>query len=134
VRPVGTSSSIGVSFDPNGNIQGGGGAGKTFRFREKGTYFILIAAAAYKVEMHQVRIRSVTKNQTIITGMTVEADATTKSQSLSIGFGIAQIRDDGEEFQIQHWTQAGSPGSLGNLLASSGEIQSFMNCFFMKMN
>ncbi len=130
VRPLVSTSQMSVRFDPTDMIHGGP---KTFRFREQGTYLIFVVALAYKTDLHQIRIRNITRDQSMIVGVLTEADNLTNAQIPSVGMGVAQVRDAGEEFQFQHWVQTATNAKLGRVAVSTGEAQTFLGAIFLKL-
>lgn len=115
--------------------------GKVITMKQKGSYLVLGYAVAFKVNLHQTRIRDITNAKTLVIGSMEEADSGTNSQSSSIIMGFIQVPDDNIDLMLQHWTQSAYSsnsqafGRASQNISSSNnlEVQTLAALLFIKV-
>lgn len=117
-RPVGGVSTLTVDFQSSQLIDIVGG--NILRFRKKGSYLVFLIGTAYApgtALSHQVRLRDVTNNRTLLVGIMCLSPANTSTEATAIG--VVTITDDNIDTQFMHFVSAAA--TFGLAVANTSE-------------
>ncbi len=97
----------------------------------QGKYWISASAPAYSVTSHQLRLRNIIENKTVLLG-TSESTSISGIQTRSFIEGIIDIEKE-TEFELQHYLNNSKTKCGYGIYANSGEMEVFTRIFIKKM-